>query len=42
MRLCFASPSHAEIREGIAVLADICRKEFGVPERSANIQQARG
>ena len=39
MRLCFASPSHAEIREGIAVLADICRKEFGVPERSANIQR---
>jgi 2-aminoadipate transaminase len=42
MRLCFASPSHAEIREGIAMLADICRKEFGVPERSANIQRARG
>jgi 2-aminoadipate transaminase len=41
MRLCFASPSHAEIREGITVLADICRKEFGVPERSANIQRAR-
>jgi 2-aminoadipate transaminase len=41
MRLCFASPSHAEIREGIAVLADISRKEFGVPERSANIQRER-
>jgi len=39
MRLCFASPSHAEIREGIALLADICRKEFGVPERSANIER---
>ncbi|MGH7879202.1 MAG: PLP-dependent aminotransferase family protein [Candidatus Binataceae bacterium] len=37
MRLCFASPSHEEIREGIAVLADICRKEFGVPARSANV-----
>ena len=37
MRLCFASPSHEEIKEGIAVLADVCRKEFGVPERSANI-----
>jgi 2-aminoadipate transaminase len=37
MRLCFASPSHDEIRRGIAVLADICRKEFGVPERSGNI-----
>jgi 2-aminoadipate transaminase len=39
MRLCFASPSHAEIREGIAVLADICRKEFGVPARSANVER---
>lgn len=39
MRLCFASPSLAEIREGIALLADICRKEFGVPERSANIER---
>ena len=38
MRLCFASPSHADICEGIAVLADVCRKEFGVPERSANIE----
>ena len=39
MRLCFASPSHAEIRQGIALLADICRKEFGVPARSANIER---
>jgi 2-aminoadipate transaminase len=37
MRLCFASPSHDEIRDGIALLAEICRKEFGVPERSANV-----
>jgi 2-aminoadipate transaminase len=36
LRLCFASPTHEEIREGIAVLADVCRKEFGVPTRSAN------
>jgi 2-aminoadipate transaminase len=39
MRLCFASPSHDEIREGVAVLADVCRKEFGVPERSANVEK---
>ena len=37
LRLCFASPSHAQIREGIAVLAEVCRKEFGVPVRSANV-----
>jgi len=42
IRLCFASPSHEEIREGIAVLAEVCRKEFGVPERSANVARTRG
>ena len=39
IRLCFASPTHDEIREGIALLAAICRKEFGVPARSANIER---
>src|ERR1700742_3038719 len=39
LRLCFASPTHEQIREGVAVLADVCRREFGVPERSANIEQ---
>jgi 2-aminoadipate transaminase len=37
MRLCFASPSHDEIREGVAKLAEICRQEFGVPARIANV-----
>lgn len=40
IRICFASPTHEEIREGIAVLADVCRKEFGVPERIANVTRA--
>jgi 2-aminoadipate transaminase len=39
LRLCFASPSVEQIREGVAVLADVCRREFGVPVRSANIEQ---
>jgi 2-aminoadipate transaminase len=39
LRLCFANPSHETIREGIAVLADVCRKEFGVPPRSANVEK---
>jgi len=39
MRLCFASPTEQEIREGIEILADICRTEFGAPERSGNITQ---
>jgi 2-aminoadipate transaminase len=37
LRLCFASPSVEAIRDGVAALADVCRREFGVPERSANI-----
>jgi 2-aminoadipate transaminase len=39
LRLCFASPSHNEIREGVAVLADVCRREFGVPARSSNVEK---
>jgi 2-aminoadipate transaminase len=39
LRLCFASPTHDEIREGIAVLAEVCRKEFGVPARIANVEK---
>ena len=31
LRLCFASPSHEEINQGIAALAEVCRREFGVP-----------
>ena len=42
VRLCFASPTHEEIREGIAVLAEVCRKEFGVPTRSANVERKAG
>jgi len=41
LRLCFASPSHEQIREGVAVLAEVCRKEFGVPARSANVEKHR-
>ena len=30
MRLCFASPSHEEINQGVAALAEVCRRDFGV------------
>ena len=30
MRLCFASLSHEEINQGVAALAEVCRREFGV------------
>jgi 2-aminoadipate transaminase len=39
MRLCFASPTHEEIRHGVATLADVCRREFGVPTRIANVER---
>ena len=31
MRLCFANLSHEEINHGVAALAEVCRREFGVP-----------
>ncbi|MGB6800058.1 MAG: PLP-dependent aminotransferase family protein, partial [Xanthobacteraceae bacterium] len=40
-RLCFAHPSPAAIREGIAALAEVCRREFGVPPRIANVARAQ-
>lgn len=40
LRLCFASPSVQDIREGVAALAEVCRKEFGVPSRSANVDKS--
>jgi 2-aminoadipate transaminase len=40
MRLCFANPPPDIIREGIGVLAEVCRREFGVPTRIANVQKA--
>src|SRR5690606_4212749 len=42
MRLCFGHPSPQVIREGIARLADICHREFGVPIRSGNVRRGKG
>jgi 2-aminoadipate transaminase len=42
LRLCFASPSHQQIREGVALLAEVCRREFGVPARIANVETRAG
>jgi 2-aminoadipate transaminase len=39
LRLCFANPSRETIRAGVATLAEVCRREFGVPLRSANVEQ---
>ncbi|MEP4379357.1 MAG: PLP-dependent aminotransferase family protein [Alphaproteobacteria bacterium] len=39
LRLCFGHPSHQDIREGVARLADICHQMTGLPERSGNISR---
>ena len=39
LRLCFANPEPETIKQGVAVLAEVCRREFGVPLRSANIEK---
>ena len=40
LRLCFALPSEEQIRAGVARLAEICRRETGIPAVSANIRHA--
>jgi 2-aminoadipate transaminase len=40
LRLCFANPDPETIKKGVEVLAEVCRREFGVPLRSANIEKA--
>jgi 2-aminoadipate transaminase len=39
LRLCFANPSHEAIRDGVAALAQVCGREFGVPARIANVRR---
>lgn len=39
MRLCFGHPSIETIQKGIAKLAEVCFEEFGVPERSGNVER---
>ena len=37
LRICFANPTEQTIRDGVAKLAEICNREFGVPTRIANV-----
>jgi 2-aminoadipate transaminase len=41
LRLCFALPSHDEIRAGVAAFARVCFEQTGIPAVSANIRQQR-
>jgi 2-aminoadipate transaminase len=38
LRLCFALPSKAEIREGVAAFAKVCFEQTGIPQQSGNIR----
>lgn len=40
-RLCFALPTETEIEEGVALLAEICHAQTGIPARGANRIRAR-
>ena len=40
LRLCFANPDPETIKQGVAVLAEVCRREFGIPLRSANVDKS--
>jgi 2-aminoadipate transaminase len=37
IRICFASASEQELRDGVQTIAEICRREFGFPDRIANV-----
>lgn len=37
LRICYANPPIETIRNGVALLADVCNREFGVPSRIANV-----
>jgi 2-aminoadipate transaminase len=39
LRLCFGHPTIETIRDGVAKLAEVCHREFGLPERSANVER---
>jgi 2-aminoadipate transaminase len=39
LRLCFANPDAETIRRGVAALAQICQREFGVPSQIANFKR---
>lgn len=40
IRICYANPSKDVIRKGVAALAEVCNREFGVPSHIANIERS--
>jgi 2-aminoadipate transaminase len=41
LRLCFALPTAAQIRDGVAAFAKVCRDVTGIPRQSANIRHGQ-
>jgi 2-aminoadipate transaminase len=39
LRICFAHPPEQVVREGVAKLAEVCHREFGVPDRIAAVHR---
>jgi 2-aminoadipate transaminase len=39
LRLCFGHPPIPVIKEGVAKLAEVCHREFGVPLRGRNVER---
>jgi 2-aminoadipate transaminase len=39
LRICFANAAEDNLRDGVAKLAEICHREFGIPTRIANRQR---
>ena len=39
IRICFANPPPETTQDGIAALAEVCQREFGVPEVSGNVRR---
>ena len=40
LRICYANPSIETIRSGVAALAEVCNREFGVPSRIGNVERS--
>ncbi|MEM8976002.1 MAG: PLP-dependent aminotransferase family protein [Pseudomonadota bacterium] len=40
LRICYANPPIETIRSGVAKLAEICNREFGVPTHIANVERS--
>ncbi|MAP11416.1 MAG: aminotransferase [Gammaproteobacteria bacterium] len=40
IRICYANPSTDTLRRGVAQLAEICNREFGIPTHIANVDRS--